>query len=312
MPGADRQGGSLSRPLGRPQPDVGEAQISSASGNKPESGYRRQLEAGKRGSAPATARIQKHEYLQYWTVSIRIIRGYMDSKVDCLPPALRAKHWAKYTLIAACILFCLGGAVNSGWSRYAMATPAAAYLLWIAHRTDTRKGAGQWHVRLAAIALAAGCIGISTTQDRNTFLYPILVNGTATLIKGGKVVQFSQDELALFLDDTNTAASTTDLGRTIKHHPAGATFKVVGIEHSYADLGDRINLVVHDGERSFTILHHSYGSHTDPWIKLSNQTVQHPVAQYLGLLMAWPIFPITALSIMDWTSHAGTIAAVRD
>lgn len=178
-------------------------------------------------------------------------------------------------LALVCVLFCIAGAVNSGWSRYYFATPFACILIWIvAHRV------GPWHT-LWLVPFFLACIFVSETQDDNPYLYPG---------RDGHLVLRSHVCVATF--------GSSHSPEPVRHYSmgclpdnklvvkAGTRLRVEGFVHAYGDMADRLAPLVRlDGE-----LRPLFGAEQDVVPPLRARW-----AHRLGLLMYWPVLPFVML-----------------
>lgn len=177
------------------------------------------------------------------------------------------------TLLAVvCVLFCLSGAVNSGWSRYWLAIPWAALLVWI-----VRRRAGWWHTLWLAPFFAA-CVYVSETQDTNPWLFPGL-HSEVTLRRDACLVQYS-DELVPWI---TPACGDFGVGKVVGTVKAGTRFRVEGIRHSYANMGDQVDPVVSYAGKLHPVGRDDVDSATP---------LQAEWSRYASILMMWPVFPL--------------------
>jgi hypothetical protein len=178
--------------------------------------------------------------------------------------------------VGICILFCVAGAVNSGWSQFALAIPFAAALTWLIW---VRFGGVKASVLLPFFA---ACVIVSNHQDSVHMLYPGL-GGQLTLTEEICLVEYSVESYrpayrSLFSD----CEQTTSRYKLTEKLPKHSVYKVKGISHNYADMGDRVvPMIMVQGE----LLALSSGYRVQPDLRAR-------WAHILGLLMIWPISPL--------------------
>lgn len=231
---------------------------------------------------------------------------------------------ARWPILAFCIVMSAGGAVNEGFSAWTMATPFALLMWYIAKCADaiwakrvfavsgkTRKK--YWWTRVGVIIFWALVIAVSNSQYKNPWLYPILNEGYATALTDGRIgAYFGKNETAHLDTTTRSTSSDRENYKVVGKYAKGETFKVVGIYGDSGDLYQRVGLVLNDGRVNFNVTEQQW---TEKPPQDSNKpidkdmdelfgqkvqvskTVQAPWAKKLGMLMLWPVFPMTALTV---------------
>lgn len=222
----------------------------------------------------------------------------------------------KIFLIILSVIMSLGGAVNSGWSKFTWAIPFMICLVYLAYKQSKS-------LLLVSIVFVVLCITISKTQDRNPFLYPIISGGEVTIMQDGFQKTYHDDgsggftsyeritlnqptkdekkQLEDFKSD-HTIRSLTMRDRAMETSIPGAgmmiitkvskgdVYKVSGVSHSYGDFSEHLNVRTSVGQ--FT-----YNDIRDSLVTI-NKPLQSEWAKYLGNLMYWPVFPILGFSLL--------------
>ncbi len=118
---------------------------------------------------------------------------------------------ARVITLLVCFVFTLGGAVNSGWSKFWLAVPFALVGLIVATTIST------FATQIAAVWLSL-CLLISSTQEYNPLIYPIIL-GEITSKDDGTVYKTKyvlhnhselQDEIILRIRSKDGAELTLD------------------------------------------------------------------------------------------------------
>lgn len=178
-----------------------------------------------------------------------------------------------HTLLALlCVLFCLSGAINSGWSRYWMALPWAGLLVWIVQR---RAG---WIHTMWLVPFFAACVYVSETQDENRWLFPGL-GSEVVLRRDVCLVKFS-DERVPWLTSICDKFGDQKVLDVLK---AGSRFRVEGIRHSHADMGDQVDPVVRYKGTLYPVSRDEVEGQVG---------LQAEWSRAFSVLMMWPVFPL--------------------
>ncbi len=183
-----------------------------------------------------------------------------------------------YGLIIFSILVCLGGAVNSGWSGFWLASPFALVLIFYFFRHKTILG--------FVIGFIVLCITINLTQDKNPLIYPKLNQEIALKDTCGWLVHDSKEyDIYLFNHNEYCSEDSVIGGVTYKaYNITAGNYKVIGVYHSYADMGDKTyHIIDANGKRAVV----SFG-----------ELAQAPWANKLSLFVMWPVFPILIFGLV--------------
>lgn len=191
----------------------------------------------------------------------------------------------KIFLIIA-VVVTIGGAINSGMTTFFMAVPFMGYLLYQSYKE------GKLYF-MACVIFIVICIITSKTRDSNPLLYPIIRNGTATVLQDGYQRTFSIDGSGSFQTSSTTTISCAGCGGDkVTPLKKGEVYKVLGVHHGPDGFRDEVGVITEVGRFSSSDVNYNR------YIGL-NKPIQSTWSKYLGNLMYWPIFPFVAITTFN-------------
>ena len=178
-------------------------------------------------------------------------------------------------LYSICFLFSLGAALNEGFTKFFWGIPFYLAFFIIGKRFQVK-----WTYYLQVITITALSITCSLTLTRNPLLYPILSEGTLTVLEDGFIKKYSDQSAAFTLTDVDDI-DCSGCGQTV-YYPVkkDQRIKVLGIKLNYPDFSLDRNFITeygHLSERSDSLI---------PSHKVSGPLLT------LGNLMYYPALPL--------------------
>lgn len=216
----------------------------------------------------------------------------------------------KFFVVASAVMS-LGGAFNVGWSSFYLATPFMAFLVYKGYKRGTS-------FFVVSIIFILACITVNKTLEKNSFVFPILKGGEATVLKDGFQRTFEDGSGGFIAFENLTINEPSDYQQkvfdefrndptrtklkyydsfpvTITKIKQGEVYKVVGIFHQTGDFSDDISIITEVGK--FRVEDMDKNSRT--YSIQANKPLQTTWSKYLGNLMYWPIFPIVIMSAFN-------------
>ena len=190
---------------------------------------------------------------------------------------LPGKMFWPYVIV--CVIFCIAGAVNSGWSQYFLAIPFALLLMWLITKRLS------WIGVVLVLPFMADCVFVSDQRDHFQFLYPGL-GGRLTFTAEHCLTEHAASQYGKAFRMVSQSCESLISGESlIKVIASGATYQVEAISHSYADMGDQVYPMIRvSGE-----LLEARGAY------VVDTALRSDWAIYLGLLMVCAL-PLLVLS----------------
>jgi|GEM_PF-3665461 len=201
-------------------------------------------------------------------------------------------------ILFICYLFIVGGAVNAGFSRFAMAVPFMVIALLVS--IFSLRSA-----KIAAVTIFFSGLAIFTslTIAKNPIIFPILDNGKIIILQDGYYERFSDGSGGfLSTEEKEWVDSGTTVFDDVSYMPvkAGEEFKVKAVSFSAPDFNSQVNIVTEVGQLS----EYTWNNVSDRYGKVieTNKSVYVWWAEKLSFLMYWPIlllanFPIGLIVI---------------
>ncbi|OHA84493.1 MAG: hypothetical protein A2408_01495 [Candidatus Yonathbacteria bacterium RIFOXYC1_FULL_52_10] len=178
------------------------------------------------------------------------------------------------------IVFILGGAVNAGFSGYAMAIPFMGLALWVSRSKLQSRTA----FSLAA-ALIVAAVFVSHTQTKNPILFPVLSDGYVEILEDGYQETFFDGSGGFTQEkDADVCMGCGEI--TYTKLTKGDIYQVLGVRLGHPDFGTSISVVTEVGE--FSKHDYSPSAGMDAYIKLNKPPRAH-WADVVSFSMAWPI-----------------------
>lgn len=227
---------------------------------------------------------------------------------------------ARWPLWVLCVAMGAGGAVNEGFSGWAMFIPFAFLmwgLAWLGDQSQAERMLGKldrtkrrcWERRVCVVMFWALVVAVSGTQYKNPWIYPILDMGYVTALTDGKIgLHEGLVKSPPFLDALNLAGLEGGGNyKELRRYTKGTIFRVVGIYGDMGDLYQKVGLVLSDGQTEFTVTERNWTERSPELLARDgtgkmgillaqkvkpSKTVQAPWAKGLGLLMLWPVGPL--------------------
>lgn len=202
------------------------------------------------------------------------------------------KRSPKLPYIAAYVvslLFVLSGAFNYGFSRFFMAIPFMALVLWLA-----RKAFANRQVSLASVAFCLLSLVVNLTLERNPLVFPILNDG---------YVKVNQDGYLQIFSDGSSGFSQTNQGNsdcvgcgetTYKPLNKGDKYKVTGVAILHPDFSTTVDLMTEIGR----FPEQDYKNNATVTL---NKPVENEIIRSLGALMYYPIAVTMLPKLFDKT-----------
>lgn len=196
--------------------------------------------------------------------------------------------YLKYLAIIVSVIMSLGGAVNTGFSGVFLAIPFMVFLAYVGYKINK-------YLFTIVILFIIFCFVINKTQDSNYFIYPILKDGSATVLQDGYQHTFLDDGSGSFQISSTTLSCAGCGEERVTHLNVGEVYKVIGVYHENGDFADKIGVVTEIGQFSSSNIDHADKGHA---INL-NRPIQSEWSKLLGALMYWPVFPFLAITAFN-------------
>ncbi len=202
----------------------------------------------------------------------------------------------QHLLILICILFCLGGAVNVGWTRFFLAIPFALLLIFIVKKNLT--------LLVGSILFIFFCIMVNYTSTSNPLFFPklsksiFIEEGCALVYPNSQVLYKYEPKAYGFHQGYISKTPLIDKKKTLKQECESkklqdlesifidkGTYSVVGVWLSAPDMSSKSHYIIQvkDGK------------------KVVEQRIQAQSnwTNNLSSLMYYPAIPILIMSLLN-------------
>lgn len=192
-------------------------------------------------------------------------------------------------LYVVSFVFTLSGAVNAGFSRYFVAIPFMALMLWIS-KTKLKSRL----ILYASIFFIVISVVVSHSQTENPLLFPIISNGYIRILKDGYQQTFSDGSGGFVLNKEKDDAYSGSGPINYTEVKKGDVFNVRAVRIGYPEFSTSIRLVTEIGE--FSEDDYAPNDGKGKYVKV-NKAVRSTWAKYLStLIVMWPIPLVIFLS----------------
>jgi len=190
------------------------------------------------------------------------------------------------------LIFILGGACNTGFTRFWLATPFMVIAIIISIFIKKH------NAFIATSIFCAIAIIFNVTLEKNPIAFPILINGSVTVLRDGNLITFSDGSGGFFDEGMFNEKSRVNFGKIdIKKLSKGQEFKVTGIIISHPDFSTNISLTTTAGQ--FSEMNYQPSNQLFTQSIKPNKTIINPIIKFLGNIMYYPMLLIKPIIILQ-------------
>lgn len=202
----------------------------------------------------------------------------------------------KTIAIIICAIFTFGGAVNMGWSGFAMAVPFMvgwAYLAWLSGRTAI----------ITSLCLFVAIIPFYILRlNESSLFFP--ANGKEIVLNENRCFTIYPNNI-IITDIKNEVDCLKEKNvipaiQKSKIVPKGTRYVIERTEVSHVEMGESYNVIISDkdGDGIITVFSSTMFDYVDGK-PVTQDSLINPYFYYPSLLMAWPLIPIYILNYLS-------------